>query len=133
MEIGHEHGELCGATAHNNRKEDARLLYIMVLASSRFAVFFELRAFMASKRDGLLCGGRYAQRKPSERMIMRIIRPNIRGRCLMFFLIVPSLLMAGCGPSKLAISVHEFDEGLSSHLDTVIVWTHFDCCNGDAI
>jgi hypothetical protein len=38
-------------TAPNTRKKYARLLYIMVLASSRFAAFIELRTFMASKRD----------------------------------------------------------------------------------
>jgi hypothetical protein len=36
---------------HNNRKEDARLLYMMELASSRFGALVELRTFMAPKRD----------------------------------------------------------------------------------
>ncbi len=45
--------------AANNEKRDARLLYIMVLASSRFANLIELRTFMLSKRDGLFCGSRY--------------------------------------------------------------------------
>ena len=48
------------ATATNMRKKDARLLYIMVLASSRFAAFIELRTFMASNRDDFFANhGRY--------------------------------------------------------------------------
>lgn len=48
------------ATATNNRKKEAQLLYTMEFASSRFAALIELRTFMASKRDGLFCDGRYA-------------------------------------------------------------------------
>ena len=52
-----------GVPATNNRKKDARLLYIMEFASSRFAALIELCTFMASKRDELFCGRRYAQAK----------------------------------------------------------------------
>ena len=56
-------GEQLAAAADNNRKKDARLLYIVALASSRFAALFELRTFMASKRDDffamdVICHGR---------------------------------------------------------------------------
>ena len=39
------------ATSHNNRKEDAQLLYIMEFASSRLPQAMELRPFICGKRD----------------------------------------------------------------------------------
>jgi len=44
--------------AYNTRKKEARLLYIMVLASSRFAASWMASNIYSGKRDGLFCGGR---------------------------------------------------------------------------
>ncbi len=38
-------------TSDNNRKKDARLLYMMVLASSRLPRTMELRTFICGNRD----------------------------------------------------------------------------------
>jgi hypothetical protein len=45
-------------TAHNTRKKDARLLYIMVFASSRFAASWMASNIDSGKRDELFCARR---------------------------------------------------------------------------
>ena len=48
-------------TAHNNREEDAQLLYIMVFASLLSPVVSMLRNIYSGRERRLLPDGRYAQ------------------------------------------------------------------------
>ena len=67
--------------ATNTRKKDARLLYIMVLASSRLAALVELRTFMASKRDELFCAirlGAIARHKQEKEEVGMITFTDVR-------------------------------------------------------